>query len=685
MFSLLLHNKSIFKLVKNFIMKKILHLVPVLILMMVAEYASSQTYYTSTSNSTNIFPFQTTSSNKIQWLFYNSDFNTPMPAGNITRLYIQPNSSATTTYTNLTIKMGTTSITAMTTGPWVAGLTTVYTATSTTIVAVSGNWFYIDLQTPFYYNGTSNLVVEISQTAYSGSGFTLPQNGSNGNRRMYGSVASATGTQSTGLPIFGFNMAPNNCSGIPTPGTIASAQNTIDCADSTTLTLSGQTLAGNIAYQWQYNTGIGWTNFGTSSTTVTTPAIFGPTQFRAQVTCTATGGGSAFTPVITLNVLPFVNFLAQDTVLCPGSNFNVSAGNPGSTYLWSNSATTQSINISNPGTYSVLVTKANGCIGKDTINVAAGSFPTNNLPMDVDLCEGDSFVLDAGNAGSTYNWSTAENTQSITVDTGGTYSVTITNQQHCVSTFSTSITSRPDPVVNLGNDTAICNNTFMTLDAGNPGLTYLWNSGDTTQTISTVDSGTYSVVVTSPYNCEGTDAIHVAFNDVAYTGGFNFVPLIQQSNGLIQFEPINPMYVYDYYWDFGDGDTSTLMNPTHQYATSGNYLVKLKVQNDCGWTEESLLIEVDLLTTSVRKITSVVDLSVYPNPSNGLLNIKGKSGDIKINQVRVINSLGQTVISKTLSGNNAEQLALQQVAAGHYLLQIETNRGTSIKKIDIVK
>ena len=110
--------------------------------------------------------------------------------------------------------------------------------------------------------------------------------------------------------------------------------------------------------------------------------------------------------------------------------------------------------------------------------------PIVNLGNDLSVCMGDSLVLDAGNPGANYLWSTGEITQTITVGTAGTYWVEVTDTNGCQRMDTIVIGLDPLPVVNLGPDTVICIGDSIPLDAGNPGATYIWSNGKTTRIIA---------------------------------------------------------------------------------------------------------------------------------------------------------------------------------------------------------
>jgi len=213
---------------------------------------------------------------------------------------------------------------------------------------------------------------------------------------------------------------------------------------------------------------------------------------------------------IFVDLVPDID-LGSDTAICAGSSLilDAGAGNPGTTYSWSPIlASTQTVFIASPDTYSVVVTTPANCVVSDTIVIDVSLFPVVELGDDGPVC--DSVILDASNPGSTYLWSTSDTTQTYTATTAGTYNVTVTNAAGCSSSDTISITIDSAPIVSLGPDTVVCDGQPITLDAGNPGLTYLWSTGATTQTIPVSSPGRYVVRVTNSSNCTGRDTIEVS-------------------------------------------------------------------------------------------------------------------------------------------------------------------------------
>lgn len=160
-------------------------------------------------------------------------------------------------------------------------------------------------------------------------------------------------------------------------------------------------------------------------------------------------------------------------------------------------------------------------IMSDSVDITVFSKPEVDLGTDQVLCDESEFELDAGNPGATYLWSTGDTTQTITASGEGmnTYWVEVINENSCLSSDTVMIDFATSPIVELGADTIICHNSAMTLDAGNPGASYLWSTGETTQTINIAgedfEYGTYdfSVQVTNDKGCENTDDITVEIKD----------------------------------------------------------------------------------------------------------------------------------------------------------------------------
>jgi hypothetical protein len=445
------------------------------------------------------------------------------------------------------------------------------------------------------------------------------------------------------------------------------------------------TVAAGASVKWYAASTGGTALFTGSPYTVTGLATTTTYYVAAYASATCESARQAVTA--TIKPYPVVN-LGNDTTICPGVAYTFNAGNPGAAYLWSNAATTQTINVNAAGNYWVNVTGTNGCQKSDSITITPGTVPVNALPDITNLCDGDIATLNAGNPGYSYVWAPGgATTQTIDVSSADNYSVVIKSNTGCKIISTTQLIIRPLPVANLGNDTSICEGAMIVLDAGNPGYAYDWNTGANTQTINVSDSGTYTVTITTPYNCMLTEDKAIAFLPSPRVEGFNFIPEFYDDLGKVHFYPLNPTDVNSYEWDFGDNSpVSTSVNPTHIYAAGGNYNVTLKVFNGCGDYEASQMINVDLPTGTVTLTSEQATISIFPNPSNTFINIENHTSDIKMQEVSVFNILGAMVYKMEVTDNNSlQRMNVSSFAPGTYSLRIMTDKGFVVKKFEVLK
>ena len=245
---------------------------------------------------------------------------------------------------------------------------------------------------------------------------------------------------------------------------------------------------------------------------------------------------------ITFSTQPIV-ILGPDTIICDVNPLTLNCGLPGNTYLWNTGATSQSINVNTSGIYWVQVNNG-ACVGIDSINITYVSPIAVNLGPDTVVCIG-THVLNTGIPNNTYLWSTGATTQSITVNSSGTYWVKVGNSP-CFYYDTIKVTFVTPPIVNLGNDTVVCNNSSLILNCGLSGNTYLWSTGEATQSINTNGSGTYWVLVNSS-GCMVSDTINITYS---VSTPFNLGPDTTIC-GNIDFKLTPPTDFINYKWQDG--------------------------------------------------------------------------------------------------------------------------------------
>ncbi|HKR03846.1 MAG TPA: choice-of-anchor L domain-containing protein [Bacteroidia bacterium] len=298
----------------------------------------------------------------------------------------------------------------------------------------------------------------------------------------------------------------------------------------------GNTLAGN-SFLWS-------TGATTSTISVSNSGTY---------TVTVTDGGCMGTDSINVIITPPpVIALGNDTTLCSGNTLTLNAGTH-SSYIWSTGNTTSTINVTTSGTYYVNVSDG-GCFGADSINVNFTPLPVVNLGSNLSFCSGLTDTLDAGNAGATYLWSNGNTTQTVIVNSSGTYTVTVT-MAGCSASGSVLVTVNSLPVIVLSNDVAICTGNSTNLSASG-GVNYSWtpSNGLSSTTISNpvanpTSTTTYTVTVTDANSCSASKSVTVTVNalpvittiaDTVICEG-NSVSLTTQGGVSYSWTPVNDL------------------------------------------------------------------------------------------------------------------------------------------------
>ena len=196
---------------------------------------------------------------------------------------------------------------------------------------------------------------------------------------------------------------------------------------------------------------------------------------------------------------PVVPFNLGDTIpLCPGDQITLEVNAPGANILWQDLSTSDTFIIFTPGLYFVNV--YNGCnSNSDTVVVLpTNASPLVDLPNQINLCHGQSIILDAGVSDVNYLWNDNSQNQQLIVSTPGTYSVTVSNS--CGTDVDTTIITDggPAPVVELGNDVQLCSGENVLLTPVFSAVTsWLWHDGSMSSTFTVTGAGSISVAASN--------------------------------------------------------------------------------------------------------------------------------------------------------------------------------------------
>ena len=237
------------------------------------------------------------------------------------------------------------------------------------------------------------------------------------------------------------------------------------------------------------------------------------------VTYTAPSSDTATTS-ITIDSIPVVS-AGADVAICTG-NSTVLTATGATTYSWSTGETTAIITVDPTTNTTYTVTGFNGaCSATDSVDVTVHPLPTISISGTLTYCVGASTTLDAGAGFASYSWSSGETTQTISA-TAGNYTVTVTDSNGCSNTSAqVTVTELALPTVAISGTLSYCagSNTTLTATAGLS--SYLWSSGETTQSI-TATAGSYTVTGTDANGCSTTSSSVTVTETALDNAGFSY-------------------------------------------------------------------------------------------------------------------------------------------------------------------
>ena len=317
----------------------------------------------------------------------------------------------------------------------------------------------------------------------------------------------------------------------------------------------------------------------------------------------------------------FSNIITNNPSTCVANDgwidVSIVGGTPGYSYNWSNSEITEDINNLSAGFYTLTVTDSNNCSNDTTIiltdslvmllSVSATNYNGYNIS-----CNGYSngsieLFIAGGTPPYSYAWTTGQNTALITGLTAGTYSCTVTDADGCMISQTVAITEPTPFQTTIAASNISCNGYSdggidLSVSGSVPGYTYLWNTFATTEDITSLPMGTYSVDITDLNSCitstsftitEPTALLAVISSTNVSCNGLN--------DGTASALGAGGTGTYTYLWTGPNGFIST--NPFLGGLAAGTYTLTLTDDNGCIYTT-TLSLTINSSTISMTNITS---------------------------------------------------------------------------------
>ena len=405
---------------------------------------------------------------------------------------------------------------------------------------------------------------------------------------------------------------------------------------------------------------------------------------------------------------PLTLSLEKTDATCRGNDGKImavpSGGTPPYRYLWSNGATSSTIENLLPTSYFVEVTDHAGCIVQGSTAVLQPNSLTVTGTITPLRCHNAAnasiaLAVQGGTAPYQYLWNTGATTSNISNLPSGEYKVKITDAQGCAYFKTFIIENPPKFEIDLGENRTLCNGQTLTLNIAinDPQATYLWTGDNGFSSniplVTLSEKGTYTATVTTKDGCIATDAITIESANTQIASEFLLTTQAYENEEVILVNTSNPKGETTE-WLVPENEAIEITNKSDDYISlifkaKGEYRIGIKqTQGNCfELFYKNIIVEpaTDLPKTEKTNEAYVREFEVAPNPNNGKFKAKvvlEKAGAIKF---RLYSITGQLVNEKNSASATEHWVDFQDpLPAATYILVLETPYQRLSKKIIII-
>lgn len=501
---------------------------------------------------------------------------------------------------------------------------------------------------------------------------------------------------------------------LPVVGTISTDYT--DVCEGSDLSLTLNNYLGDI--QWQNSSdNISWNDIADETNEVLTiSAITSDSYYRANVSGDCGSESSSSISIVVHDQAVITSISAASDTICKGSDITLTTTGTTGTLQWQESSDNVNwTDISNEQTETLAIVnldeltyyrysaETDYCdpLFSDSKKIIISEISIGTIAADqTTLCYGESTNVNIPNHDGVIEWSVSNDSTSFTTwgETGETL-ISLTNltettyikakvsNTYCDAIYSNIIeiivNTNPSAGIISISDKNLCIGETSTLSIsdfeGNIQWQYSTNQSDwedftnaTTQSFVT-EPITEMIYVRAKVSKESCDD---DYSDI------DTILIIEDPIASYDFDITGAIVVFEdkssnaisYYWDFDDGNTSTDANPSHTYSDNGTYNVMQKVIGECA--NDSTYQNINITGVSISDINSNKEILLYPNPNDGIFELKLESFTKEVT-IQIVGIKGEIILEKQVYPNehsNIIPIQLENISEGFYTLIVKEDK-----------
>lgn len=375
---------------------------------------------------------------------------------------------------------------------------------------------------------------------------------------------------------------------------------------------------------------------------------------------------------------------------CNGTNsgvidLTVTGGTPNYNFLWSNNSNTEDINGLGAGSYSVIVTDNNGCQVFDTTEITAPAAMTLTMNSNDATCgvsNGDANVnITGGNPNYSYAWTDVTNSQpgtniggnsnSLNSLPAGSYQVVVTDNNGCQDSSIVAVSNINGPIVSSTVIDVLCyggaSGAIDVTVTGTPNFSFNWSgplpfTGATSEDITAVEAGTYTIAVTDGNNCITNQVITIngPTTPIQDNATINSLNCYNDTTGSIDLSPTGGTTPYNFTWNGPNAFMSNSEDINNLF--SGSYNLQIIDNNGCQYNNNLIINQPDSI--------QITALPTQPTcgVNDGVISVTVVGGTVN-------NDYNYSWTNLTLGTTIGNTNSINSLGAGNYQITITDDNG----------